>query len=105
METHRHIHTMRIYRADGGKEEEPELGKLFLKRWCEKKAETEAFAGHEEEKDSGPRTKEQLLASQPPLRTTRREGERKRERERERIIYERKRGKRGTNAQFRRRIR
>ena len=53
---------------DESKKEEPELGKLFLQRWREKRAETEAFAGHEEEKDSGPKTQEQLLAEINHLR-------------------------------------
>ena len=53
---------------DEWEKEEPELGKRFLQMWREKKAETEAFAGHEEEKDSGPRTKEQLLAEINHLR-------------------------------------
>ena len=36
--------------------------------WREKKAETEAFVGHEEGKESGPRTKEQLIAEINHLR-------------------------------------
>ena len=32
--------------------------------WREKKAETEAFAGHEEEKASEPKTKEQLMRAE-----------------------------------------
>ena len=47
-----------------GKAEEPELGKRFRQMWREKKAETEAFAGHEEEKDSEPKTKEHLMRAE-----------------------------------------
>jgi len=32
--------------------------------WREKKTETEAFVGHEEEKDSEPTTKEQLMQAE-----------------------------------------
>ena len=50
-----------------GKSEEPDLGRRFRQMWREK-AETEAFVGHEEGKESGPRTKEQLIAEINHLR-------------------------------------